>query len=176
MVPTGTGLLHTTAIQLCPYWHINAIANILYTKDAELLVQPWNKEHLFQLGAVVHGVIELYCLTFTLELLRWSYREQHCRTKGTATATYLPPSGPPLPLINSSDKLTSKSSSRRQQVETPIQLWLVNTPYSVTTSTGNLSVVWSFKDDRDYPRTKNLLKTVTATPTLTTWPHTFAAA
>lgn len=80
----------------------------------------------------------IYTGTFTMIILR-------CRTKGVATATYLPPSRPPLPLINSSDKLTSKSSSRRQRVETPIQLWLVNTPYSVTTSTGSLSVVWSFR-------------------------------
>ena len=37
-----------------------------------------------------------------------------------------------LPLTSSSETLTSKSSSRRQWVGTPTQLWLVNTPYSVT--------------------------------------------
>lgn len=52
---------------------------------------------------------------------------------------YFALSGPPLLRTNSSDKLTSKSSSRRQRVATPIQLWLVNTPYSVTRRTGSLS-------------------------------------
>lgn len=50
---------------------------------------------------------------------------------------YFPLSGPVPALISSSDKLTSRSSSRRQRVETPMQLWLVNTPYSVTESEGS---------------------------------------
>lgn len=54
--------------------------------------------------------------------------------------TYLPPCVPLLPLTNSSDTLTSNSSSSRQRVATPMQLWLVNTPYSVTERRENLSL------------------------------------
>lgn len=53
--------------------------------------------------------------------------------------TYLPLSAPLMPLTNSSDTLTSKSSSRRQRVATPMQLWLVNTPYNVTERRASLS-------------------------------------
>lgn len=127
-----------------------------------ILTSTWNKENVFKLGAVFHNVIKSYYYMILLMAA--------CRTKGTTGVTYLPLSGPPLPLTNSSDKLTSKSSSRRQRVETPVQLWLVNTPYSVTKRTGSPSIVWCFKDDQHYPCiTKNLPQTVTVIATLTTW-------
>lgn len=162
MPGTQTGLLHTLPIKLCNHWQKNATANVLNTREAELLPQPGIKEICLHL--------EQYFMVWSNDIVIWYYWWQHCRTKGTTGVTYLPLSGPPLPLTNSSDKLTSKSSSRRQRVETPVQLWLVNTPYSVTKRTGSPSMVWCFKDDQHYPCIrKTLHQTVTVIVTLTTW-------
>lgn len=160
--PTGTGLLHKLTIKLCNHWQENATTNELNTREAEFLPQPGIKKMCLKL--------EQYFTVWSNYIVKWSYWWQHCRTKGTTGMTYLPLSGPPLPLTNSSDKLTSKSSSRRQRVETPVQLWFVNTPYNVTKRTGSPSMVWCFKDDQHYPCImKNLPQTVTVIATLTTW-------